>query len=107
MVAMANLNIPEKAVRQQIASAVSVIIQVTRLPDGTRKVTQISEICGMEGDVIQLQDLFVFERMGLSATGTVHGRFRATGIRPRCAERLAAAGMPLPPAMFEHVRTVA
>src|SRR5438132_2514370 len=107
MVAMANLNIPERAVRQQVTSAINLIIQVTRLPDGTRKVTQISEICGMEGDVIQLQDLFVFERMGLSATGTVHGRFRATGIRPRCAERLAAAGMPLPPAMFEHIRTVA
>ena len=106
MVAMANLNIPEKAVRQQIASAVSLIIQVTRLADGTRKVTQISEITGMEGDVIQLQDLFVFERMGLSATGDVHGRFRATGIRPRCAERLAAAGMPLPPALFEHARIV-
>jgi pilus assembly protein CpaF len=106
MVAMANLNIPEKAVRQQIASAVSLIIQVTRLADGTRKVTQISEITGMEGDVIQLQDLFVFERMGLSSTGDVHGRFRATGIRPRCAERLAAAGMPLPPALFEHARIV-
>jgi pilus assembly protein CpaF len=106
MVAMANLNIPEKAVRQQIASAVSLIIQVTRLADGTRKVTQISEITGMEGDIIQLQDLFVFERMGLSSTGDVHGRFRATGIRPRCAERLAAAGMPLPPSLFEHARIV-
>ena len=107
MVAMANLNIPEKAVRQQIASAVSLIVQVTRLADGTRKVTQISEITGMEGDIIQLQDLFVFERMGLSATGDVHGRFRATGIRPKCAERLAAAGMPLPPSLFDHARIVA
>jgi pilus assembly protein CpaF len=107
MVAMANLNIPEKAVRQQISSAVALIIQVTRLSDGTRKVTQISEIAGMEGDVVQLQDLFVFERLGLSATGSVHGRFRATGIRPRCAEKLAAAGMPLPATMFDHVRTVA
>src|SRR5438552_620953 len=107
MVAMANLNIPDKAVRQQIASAVALIIQVTRLADGTRKVTQISEIAGMEGDVIQLQDLFVFERMGLSATGTVHGRFRVTGIRPKCAEKLAAAGMPLSATMFDHVRTVA
>jgi pilus assembly protein CpaF len=106
MVAMANLNIPEKAVRQQIASAVSLIVQVTRLADGTRKVTQISEITGMEGDIIQLQDLFVFERLGLSATGDVHGRFRATGIRPKCSERLAAAGMPLPPSLFEHARIV-
>jgi pilus assembly protein CpaF len=107
MVAMANLNIPERAMRQQITSAVNLIVQLTRMSDGTRKVTQISEIAGMEGDIIQLQDLFVFDRTGISDRGRVTGRFRPTGIRPRCAERLAAAGLSLPPRMFEHVHMVA
>ena len=84
MVAMANLNIPEKAIRQQIASAVNLIVQVSRMSDGTRKVTAISEITGMEGDVITMQDIFVFERTGISPEGRVRGRFRATGIRPKC-----------------------
>ena len=107
MVAMANLNIPERAVRQQIASAINLIIQVTRLADGTRKVTQISEITGMEGEVISLQDIFVFERDGVRADGTVRGRFRATGLRPRCSDRIAAAGMMLAASLFEHVEMVA
>src|SRR5919106_772602 len=92
MVAMADLNIPERAVRQQVASAINLVIQISRLADGTRKVTQISEITGMEGEVISLQDIFVFERDGLRADGRVIGRFQATGVRPRCSERLAAAG---------------
>ena len=87
MVAMANLNIPEKAIRQQIASAINLVIQVTRLSDGTRKVTAISEITGMEQDVITMQDIFVFERTGINQEGKVVGRFRATGIRPKCADR--------------------
>jgi pilus assembly protein CpaF len=107
MVAMANLNIPERAIRQQIASAVNLIIQVSRLADGTRKVTGISEITGMEGDVITMQEIFVFERTGISPEGKVTGRFRATGIRPRCTDRLAAAGVTLPIDMFEHVKAVA
>ena len=107
MVAMANLNLPERAVRQQIASAVNVIIQVTRLSDGTRRVTQISEITGMEGDVISLQDIFVFQQDGVRADGKVVGRFRATGVRPRCSERLAAAGTQLSGALFEHQELVA
>jgi pilus assembly protein CpaF len=107
MVAMANLNIPERAMRQQITSAVNLIVQLSRMSDGTRKVTQISEIAGMEGDIIQLQDLFVFDRTGITDRGRVTGRFRATGIRPRCAERLAAAGLSLPPRMFEYVHMVA
>jgi pilus assembly protein CpaF len=106
MVAMANLNIPEKAIRQQIASAVNVIVQVTRLSDGTRKVTAISELTGMEGEVITMQDIFLFERSGISQEGRVRGRFRATGIRPKCAERLAAAGVHLPMDMFEHVKVI-
>jgi pilus assembly protein CpaF len=107
MVAMANLNIPERAIRQQIASAVNIIVQVSRMADGTRKVTGISEITGMEGDVITMQDIFVFERTGIGPDGRVIGRFRATGIRPKCAERIAAAGMTLRMDMFEHVKAVA
>src|SRR4029077_10390502 len=106
MIAMANLNIPEKAIRQQIASAVNLIVQVSRMSDGGRRVTAISEITGMEGGVITLQDIFLFERLGLSPGGRVRGRFRATGIRPKCAEQLAAAGVPLPMDMFAHVQAV-
>ncbi len=107
MVAMANLNIPDRAVRQQVASAVDLMVQVTRLADGTRKVTAVTEITGMEGDVITMQDIFLFEKTGLAPGGKVTGRFRATGIRPKCAERVAAAGNPLPMDMFEHVQMVA
>jgi len=106
MVAMANLNIPDKAVRQQVASAIELVIQVSRQADGTRKVTAISEITGMEREVITMQDLFVFEKLGIGDDGMVKGRFRATGIRPRCSERLAAAGIELPTSMFEHVKVV-
>jgi pilus assembly protein CpaF len=106
MVAMANLNIPERAVRQQVASAIELVAQVSRLSDGTRRVTAITEITGMERDVITMQDIFVFEKQGLNEDGTVRGRFRATGIRPRCSERLAASGVQLPPEMFEHVKQV-
>ena len=106
MVAMANLNIPEKAIRQQIASAVQLIVQASRMPDGTRKVTAISEITGMEGEVITMQDVFRFERLGITKEGRVHGRFRATGIRPKCAERLSASGVQLPMDMFDHVKVV-
>jgi pilus assembly protein CpaF len=107
MVAMANLNIPERAVRQQIASAVNIIVQVSRLADGTRKVTGVSEITGMEGEVITMQDIFVFEKQGIGLDGKVTGRFRATGIRPKCSDRLAASGMELRMDMFHHVKAVA
>jgi pilus assembly protein CpaF len=106
MVAMANLNIPEKAIRQQVASAVNLIIQVTRLTDGTRRVTSISEITGMEQDVITMQEIFAFQQSGINQAGQVVGRFRATGIRPKCAERLATAGVPLPMDMFSHIHPV-
>jgi pilus assembly protein CpaF len=107
MVAMANLNIPERAIRQQISSAINLIVQVSRMADGTRKVTGISEITGMEGDVITMQEIFVFERSGIGPNGKVLGRFKATGIRPKCSDRIAAAGMVLPMDMFEHVKAVA
>ena len=101
MFSMANLNIPERAVRLQIASAIHAVVQIARLSDGTRKVITISEVTGVEGDVISMQDIFVFERAGLDETGKVKGVFRATGIRPKFAERLATAGARLRPALFE------
>jgi pilus assembly protein CpaF len=106
MVAMASLGIPEKAIRQQVASAINLIIQVTRLTDGTRRVTSISELTGMEQDVITMQEIFAFQQTGINPAGQVIGRFRATGIRPRCADRLATAGVPLPMDMFSHTHPV-
>jgi pilus assembly protein CpaF len=107
MVAMANLNLPDKAIRQQIASAINVVVQVTRMPDGARKITSISEITGMEGPVVTMQDLFVFERQGYDANNKVRGRFRPTGIRPKFSERLYAYGIRLPLDMFEASAAVA
>jgi pilus assembly protein CpaF len=101
MVSMANLNIPERAVRHQIASAVHAVVQIARLSDGTRKVITISEISGMENESISMQDIFVFDRTGIDENGKVRGVFRATGIRPRFAERLATSGARLRPALFE------
>jgi len=106
MIAMANLNIPDKAVRQQVASAVNVVIQVTRLTDGSRRVTSISEITGMEQDVIAMQEIFLFQQNGINEAGKVIGSFRATGIRPKCADRIAAAGRPFPMDMFSHTHPV-
>jgi pilus assembly protein CpaF len=98
---MANLNIPERAVRHQISSAIHAVVQIARMSDGTRKVLSITELTGMEGDMILMQDIFVFERRGLDETGKVLGAFRSSGIRPRFAERLAAAGCRLRPALFD------
>jgi pilus assembly protein CpaF len=106
MVAMANLNLPERAVRQQVASAVNLIVQATRLSDGSRRVTAISEITGMEGEVITLQDLFLFEHTGMSPDHRVVGRFRASGIRPKCSEKLSVSGHVLPMEMFEQVEYI-
>jgi pilus assembly protein CpaF len=107
MVAMANLNLPERAIRQQIASAIHVLAHVTRLSDGHRRVTSISEVTGMEGDVLTTQDIFLFERSGVTAEGKVKGRFRATGIRPKCSDRITTSGIQLPAQMFEHMQDVA
>jgi len=101
MVSMANLNLPERAMRMQIASAIHAVVQIARLADGTRKVISISEVTGMDGDVIGLQDVFVFDRTGIDESGKVRGVFRATGIRPRFADRLATGGCRLRPALFE------
>jgi len=101
MVSMANLNIPERAVRHQIASAIHAVVQIARLADGTRKVVAISEVTGMEGEVVSMQDVFTFERKGITEGGKVSGVLRATGIRPKFADRLAAAGCRLRPQLFE------
>jgi pilus assembly protein CpaF len=101
MVAMGATNLPERAIRHQIASALQIVVQQTRLSDGSRRVTSISEITGMEGDVITMQEIFLFEKLGVSQEGKVIGRFRATGVRPKVGERLRAAGIHLPADMFE------
>jgi len=101
MFSMANLNIPERAVRTQIASAIHAVVQIARLSDGTRKVTTIAEVTGTEGEVIAMQDIFAFERRGIDESGRVRGTFRASGIRPKFADRLATAGCRLRAAMFE------
>jgi pilus assembly protein CpaF len=107
MVAMANLNLPDKAIRQQIASAMNVIVQVSRLTDGSRKITSISEITGMEGSTTTMQDLFVYERRGYDANNKVRGVFKPTGIRPKFSERLFGFGIRLPQDMFEPNSSVA
>jgi pilus assembly protein CpaF len=101
MVSMANLNIPERAIRQQVANAIHAVVQIARLSDGTRKVMTVSEVTGMEGESITLQDIFIFERSGLDETGRVRGVFRSTGTPPQFAERLATSGCRLSPAIFE------
>ena len=101
MVAMANLSVPDRVVRQMIASAVQVVVQIARLADGTRKVVNISEITGMEGDVVTMQEIFIFERRGVTEAGKVRGVFRPTGVRPKFADRLAAAGFRLRTSLFD------
>jgi pilus assembly protein CpaF len=104
MVAMSNVNLPEVATRRQIASAIDVVVQVSRLSDGARKVVSLSEITGVEGDVISMQEIYGYKKTGLAENGTVLGEFVATGIRPRLAERLMASGVNLPASMFEASR---
>src|SRR5438876_828092 len=103
MIQMTAMRLSERAMRQQIASALDLVLQVARLSDGSRRVTSISEITGMEGDTITMQEIFQFERTGIDAQSQVIGRFRPTGIRPRFAERLKAAGLQLPRVFFEEV----
>ncbi|HYF08978.1 MAG TPA: ATPase, T2SS/T4P/T4SS family [Acetobacteraceae bacterium] len=104
MIGMANMALPHKAARQQIASAITVIIQVLRLIDGRRKLTSIQEITGMEGDVITMQEIFMYRQTGLAKDGTVEGHFQATGVRPKFCDRLRAFGVVLPDGMFDPMR---
>lgn len=102
MALMANLNLPEQAIRKQIASAITIVLQVARFSDGTRRLTHITEITGMENDVVSMQDVFVFEKQGVSEDGRILGAFTATGIRPKFADKLQASGINLPAHFFEH-----
>ncbi len=104
MIGMANLNLPHKAARQQIASAITVVIQGLRLIDGKRKITSIQEITGMEGEVITMQEIFAFRQTGVNAEGEVQGHFQATGVRPKFADRLRSFGVVLPDAMFDPAK---
>jgi pilus assembly protein CpaF len=106
MVAMTNLNLPERTVRQQIASAISIVVQVSRLSDGTRKVVSISEITGMEENIISMHEIFSFNKKGIGPDGKVVGAFHPSHIRPKFLERLRISGIFLPPAMFEQVLEV-
>jgi pilus assembly protein CpaF len=103
MVTLANANMHLTAIRQQIASAVHILVQCSRMSDGTRRVTSVTEVTGIETDIVCLQDLFVFEKRGTSPEGKVLGRFAATGIMPKCNEKLLAAGIHLPLEMFDEV----
>jgi pilus assembly protein CpaF len=104
MVAMANLNLPENAIRRQIASAIDLVIQVSRLSDGTRKIISVAELTGMEGEVVTMQEIFSFRKKGIRENGEVFGEFEPTGVRPKFAERLLVAGIQLPMGMFEIPR---
>ncbi len=106
MVAMTNLNLPDRAVRQQIASAITLVIQLSRMSDGTRKVVNIAEITGMDEDVLGMQDIFTFVRKGIGPNGKVIGSFQPNRIRPRFLERLKVAGIHLPSEIFERVTEV-
>jgi pilus assembly protein CpaF len=102
MVAMGNMNMPEKSVRQQIASAITIVVQATRMSDGTRKVTSICEITGMEENVVSMQEIFAFNKKGIGPDGRVLGSFQPTRIRPRFVEQLRISGIVLPSSLFER-----
>jgi len=106
MVSLANSNMKLESVRQQISSAVNLFVQAARLSDGSRRVTSVTEVTGMEGEIITIQDIFVFEKRGLSPEGKVLGRFAATGIRPKFYEKLLSAGIRLRPDLFDEVEEV-
>jgi len=104
MLGMAGMSLSQKAMRQQIASALTAVVQVGRLSDGKRKVLSLSEITGLEGDVITMQDIFVFRQTGVQADGQVSGRFHATGVRPKFLDRLSVRGVGLADDLFDPGR---
>jgi len=103
MVGMANANMSVRSIRQQISSAIDLVVQIARMSDGSRRVTALTECVGMEGELVTMQDIFVFEKTGLTERGRVTGRFRATGIRPKFFERLRTTGVQFPTAVFQTV----
>jgi len=102
MVAMAGLDMPQRSVRSQIASAIDVVVQLSRLSDGRRKLVSLQEITGMEGEIVTMQEIFTFERQGIDADNNVLGEIVPTGVRPKFAEKLKLAGYPLPASLFER-----
>jgi pilus assembly protein CpaF len=106
MVSMAGLNMPTKGIRYQIASAITLVVQMSRLSDGRRKVVSVQEITGMEGDIISMQEIYAFTRTGVDAQGNVTGYFSASGMHPKFCERLVAHGIPIPEGMFDATRHV-
>ena len=106
MISMSDVSLPDKAMRQQICSAIHIVVQQARMSDGSRKVTSISEITGMEGDVITMQEIYRFEKVGLDELKRVRGRFMATGVRPQCCTKMQAAGIAIEQGMFEGVMDV-
>jgi pilus assembly protein CpaF len=106
MIGMASSNLNVRSIRQQVASAVDLFVQVSRMSDGTRKVTYITECVGMEGDLVTTQDIFVFEKTGVTGEGKVTGRFRPTGVRPKFSERLKHAGIELPAQLFQSTTEI-
>jgi pilus assembly protein CpaF len=103
MVMMADLEIPTRVILQQLASAIKLVVQVSRLQDGTRKVLSVSEVLGVKDEKVDLQEIFTFERIGVTDSGKVQGRFRATGVTPKLLERLRISGVTVPPAIFEEI----
>jgi pilus assembly protein CpaF len=90
-----------RSIRQQISAAVDVFVQAARFSDGSRRITHITEVTGMEGDMVTLQDVFLFDKLGINQAGKVRGRFRSTGIRPKFYDKLVACGLSLPPSIFQ------
>ena len=100
MAMMASQNVPDQVIRQMLVSAVQIVIHCTRLSDGTRKLTAITEVCGVEDEHVEMREIFRLERSGVSQDGQVLGTFRATGVEPRCLDRLRAYGVRLPASIF-------
>ena len=101
MVLMAGMDLPERAIREQVASAINIVIQLARMSDGTRKIINLSEITGMEGNVVIMQDIFTYRKKGIGPEGKVVGDFMPTGVRPKFADKLFVSGIELPHDMFE------
>jgi pilus assembly protein CpaF len=104
MVLMAGMDLPERAIKEQVASALDLVVHLSRMSDGTRKIVQVSEITGMEGSTIVMQDIFKFEKKGIGADGRVLGEFQPTGVRPWFMEKLKVSGFDLPPHIFERTQ---
>jgi pilus assembly protein CpaF len=105
MVLMAGMDLPERAIREQIASAINIVIQLSRFADGTRKIVSISEITGMEGNTVVMQDIFVFKRTGVSPDGRILGEFVPTGVRPKFIDKFKVSGITIPGSIFEGVKS--